>query len=209
MPRVHFTISSVSEPTFAILTQGYHRQDGDRQTTGVGAQIIFLWKCINSVCRRRKLPQKATAQKTPRSVSPLIDPQFLLFALLVTDYLRRGYQAGHMGGSGAFVPYKECTLSSSVPNTIMLGQVWVLPITPHKHVVDIGDIPEYARLLKLKQLTRDTSVSALLNRLALWLYLFVHAYHYGWKLVLYHPKTEDRKVLSSAFFAKFSHDMSF
>jgi hypothetical protein len=145
----------------------------------------------------------------PRSASPLVDPQFLLLSILVVEYMRRGYQVGHMGGSGVFVHYKECSLATFVLNTITISERYVLSITPHKHCIEVSDIPEYARLLKLKSLTRDASLPALLNRLALWLYLFVQAYHYDWKVVLHHPETGDKKEMTSSFFSKFSDDMPF
>ncbi len=206
MPRVYFTISSISLPTFDTVTAGYHKQV-DEKKSSIRLRAAFLFTCVKSLCRERKLPQKVIPTKTPRSISPIIDPQFLLFAILVAEYMRQGYQVGHMGGSGAFVHYAECSLATFVTSTIQLGERHTLSITPHKHSVEVSDIPEYARLLKLKSLTRDASLSALLNRLALWLYLFVQVYHYGWKIVLYHPKTNDKKELSNIFFSKFSPDM--
>lgn len=209
MPRVYFSISSVPEQTFARVTEGYHRTEDDvKKITGIRPRIIFWFNCFKTLCQERRLPQKVITPKPPRSTSPLVDPQFLLFALCVAEHLSLGYQVGHMGGSGTFVPYIECSLASFVPSTIKIDERYALSITPHTHSVEIGDVPEYAQLLKLKQLTRDPSLSLLLNRLALWLYFFVLAYHYGWKIVLYHPKTGNRKEPTSTFFSKFWSEMS-
>lgn len=202
-----FTISSISKPTFDIVTEGYHKQE-DLRAYRMPTRITIRLKRLATLCRERLSPTKAYALKRLRSVSPLVDPEFLLFALRVAEHMHRGYEVGHVGGAGAFVPYAECSLSAFVPDTITLEGRYTLCITPHKHQVEIGDIPEYARLLKLKRLTRDVSLAALLNRLALWLYLFVQVYHYGWKIVLCHPITGEQKELTSIFFSKFAADMA-
>jgi hypothetical protein len=204
---VHFSISSISKPTLDVVAEGYYKQE-DLRAYHLPTRTMIRFKRLVTFCREYLSPTKEYALKMKRSASPLVDPEFLLFALLVAEHMHRGYEVGHVGGAGAFVPYSECSLSSFVPNTISLDGRYTLCITPHKHHVEVGDIPEYARLLKLKRLTRDVSLAALFNRLALWLYLFVQVYHYGWKIVLCHPRTGERKELTSIFFSKFSVGMA-
>jgi len=207
MPRVYFTISSISRPLFGIISDGYHKEKRETKMTKFRERVIFLLIHFKNVFRKHPSPQSAHIAKTTRSISPLVDPEFLAFATAVAEYLRKGYAVGHLGGAGTLVPYAECSLSPCVQNTISLDTRYVLSIAPHRYAVDVGDIPEYAQLLKLKSLTRDTSLSSLLNRLALWLYLFVQIHHYGWRVVLYHPETGDKKEMTSGFFSKFSPEM--
>ena len=207
MPRIYFSINSISEAHWRTLTNGYH---------GLieRAPESFLQKSVSRVKylfrKKRKTDNSLTVMESSiermRSPYPVLDPHFLLFAMLVITYIHKGYVIGHVG-SGSFIEHHEVVLRALPANTTLIGERFVITRPIHRYSAMINDIPEYARIKKLQNLTCDASTSAVLNRLTLWLHHFVEMHQYGWSMAVCHPQTKDIKILSSPFFAKFPIEM--
>ena len=207
MPRVYFSINSISEAHWKTLTSGYHGLVERRPES-------FLQKSISRVKylfrKKRKTDNSLSMMESSiermRSPYPVLDPHFLLFAMLVIAYVHKGYVIGHVG-NGNFIEHHDVVLRALPANTTVIGDRFSITRPIHRYNAMINDIPEYARLMKLQSLTGDASTSALLNRLTLWLYHFVEMHQYGWSMAVRNPHTNDIKILSSPFFAKFPTEM--
>ncbi len=207
MPRIYFSINSISEVHWKTLTNGYH---------GLVKRVpeSFLKRSLSSVkslFRKKSKTDNATSMfessvESARSAYPVLDSHFLLFAMLVVSYVHKGYAIGHVSG-GRFIEHQEIVRRALPSDTLLINDQFAVRRPIHKYDAVINDIPEYARLVKLQKLTCDASFSALLNRLTLWLYHFVEMHLYGWSIAVRHPNTNDIKILSSPFFAKFPKEM--
>lgn len=207
MPRIYFSINSISEAHFRSLTNGYHGLIERAPESFLQRSLC----AVKALFRRKNKPlialtiMQSSAQRM-RSAYPMLDPHFLLFALLVVSYVHKGYEIGHVG-SGKFIAHQGVVRRALPSDVLLINEQFALKRPAHKYSVLINDIPEYARLKKLQDLTGDASFSALLNRLTLWLYHFVDMRQYGWTIAVQHPKTNDIKILSSPFFEKFPTEM--
>lgn len=205
MPRIYFSINTISEAHFKTITNGYH---------GLVEQVpeSFLKRSLTGVkyLFRKKPPMALSMMESSveraRSAYPMLDPHFLMFTMLVIAYVHKGYAIGHVS-NGRFMAHHEIVRRGLPSEALHLNDRYELARPIHKYSAMINDIPEYARLKKLQKLTGDASLSALLNRLTLWLYHFVEMHQYEWAIAVKHPKTHDIKILTSPFFAKFPKEM--
>ncbi len=206
MPRIYFSINSISEAHFKTITNGYHGlveqiPENFLKRSLTGVKYLFRKKTTQNV-----LSMMESNVGRARSAYPILDPHFLLFAMLVIAYVHKGYLVGHVN-SERFNAHHEVTRRALPTSALLINDQFIVHRPVHKHSAMINDIPEYARLRKLQKLTGDASLSALLNRLTLWLYHFVEMRQCGWEIAVRHPKTNDIKILSSPFFAKFPKEM--
>ena len=206
MPRVYFTITSISEASFRILTEGYHKRDDEVVENFTKRTLAKIKSFFGRELPKKQRVSPCSSVENTRAQYPVLDPQFLLFTMLIVGYLNKGSHIGHFGNA-LFMPYHdECSLGGISSGVLLWNGKYVLHREAHKYSVEVNDIPEYGRLKKLQQMTNDASLSALLNRLVLWLHLFVEINHYGWSIAVKHPKTNDLKILSNPFFLKFSKE---
>ncbi len=216
MPRLHFSITSLPPQLFKMLTEGYHHPTVEEIPRGAVRFFVYKLKRWGSTLRHalkqatqtRSFFSVEKSKEHYRAVYPMFDPQFLLFAVLVAEHVNKGFEIGNQDGRGAFAAFDDFNFSRDPPDIFMVTETQGLRIVPHRYYADVGDIPEHALLKKLQQMTRDKSLSALVNRLSLWMYLFVGATYYGWPIAAKHKQTKELKMLTSPFFKKFSKSMS-
>lgn len=216
MPRVHFVISSVPESEYRSTMKGYcdARDLPPPPLPPVASMKRAIARIISSLRSIRnsngKTAPSAVEGPIYRGEHPILDPRFLAFCISAAQYLSRGYAIGPGDGKDFFYAYNEVSLSGLVHEVIENHDGWnrlIMPIAPHAYDEEIPDIPTYAHLLILQMLTRDPSVSRVLNRLALWLSYFVYSIHYCHKIIVYHPSTKDKKVLDTHFLQAFAQHM--
>ncbi len=216
MPLVRFVINSVTEPEYQSLMKGYRaaRDAPPPRPPFVGRvrrAIVRIVSSLPLVGRKIGVAATENEKQVYCGPHPVLDPRFLEFCITVAQYMSSGYAVGPGDGNEFFYSYDMVTLSGHVPGEIENYDGWnklITRIAPHSYSEEIPDIPTHAHLRTLRALTHDVSISALVNRLALWLSYFVVSTHYCHKIVACRPKTGDMKVLDTRFFRSFAQHMS-
>jgi hypothetical protein len=212
VPRVCFVIDSVTKTEYMNLLSGYRES---LEKPPALSRVARMKRACRSALESVGIFEKTSirdAVGAPLSTAhPVLDVRFLEFCIEAARYMSKGYAIGPGDGQEYFYPYTEVSLYSEIRGEIEQYDGWnklTMRIAPHAHAEEVSDIPIYAHLRTLRALTRDRSVSALLNRLTLWLALFVCSAHYCRKVVVCHPKTGERKVLESAFLQSMARHVS-
>ncbi|OGZ05759.1 MAG: hypothetical protein A3C93_00635 [Candidatus Lloydbacteria bacterium RIFCSPHIGHO2_02_FULL_54_17] len=211
MPPLHFVIDSITEVDYRKLLEGYRNSfDTPPHPLSLVARVKNILWSLNFLRKKTDAPQEDL--RMYRGLHPVFDTRFLEFCVIVANYMSRGYVIGPGDGKDFFYAYDEVTLWGSVRGEFENYDGWnklVTKIAPHAYDEEIPDIPTRAHLRTLQALSRDPSLSQLLNRLALWFLYFACSVQYCREIVAFHPKTGDQQVLDTCFFKTLAPHLHF
>lgn len=130
----------------------------------------------------------------------------LRFAVTAAEYLQRGYVIGRGTRAIGFSVYESIGLSLPTPTHIPLGR-YEMRITPHSHSAEIPEIPNAYLLSRFRDITRDVSVVAAINRVTYWMSWFTVTAYYCYEIAALREKDGAVIILPSRFFASFTRDV--